>query len=247
MQKTLIALALLASGAAFAQAPVQKLGSGSIEERLAQLERVMDARNKAQMALLDQMSTLQNEVAELRGKTEEHAYQLEQILQRQREIYQEIDRRLAAPAPATNTAVSTLDPMAGESAVSNYSADLSENDAYDQAIRLVLEDKRYDAAIPAFRSFLERFPSSTYAANAHYWLGQLLFADGKFDEAKKEFATVVESFPDSNKRGDCVLKLGIIAQEQGQNQSARNYYQQVINEYADSTEAGLARKRLAEL
>lgn len=247
MHKTLIALALLVSGAAFAQAPVQKLGSGSIEERLAQLERVMDARNKAQMALLDQLSTLQNEVADLRGKTEEHAYQLEQILQRQREIYQEIDRRLAAPSTPAATAVTTLDPMAGNTAPPSYSDNLSENDAYDQAIRLVLEDKRYDAAIPAFRSFLERFPGSAYAANAHYWLGQLLFADSKFDEAKKEFATVVESFPESNKRGDCILKLGIIAQEQGQNQSARNYYQQVINEYADSTEAGLARKRLAEL
>ncbi|MDX1706682.1 tol-pal system protein YbgF [Pseudidiomarina sp.] len=241
MQKLIIVLAFLIPGAVLAQAPVSKLGSGSVEERLSQLERVMDARNSAQMAMLDQMNTLQNEVAELRGRTEEHAHQLEQILLRQREIYQEIDRRLASQPTTPVVATGGADSAMG------YSANVSENDAYDQAIKLVLEDKRYDAAIPAFQQFLERFPDSTYAANAHYWLGQLLFADGKYDAAKKEFNTVVEKFPDSNKRGDCLLKLGIIAQQQNQPQQARSYFQKVLNEYSGSTEATLAQKRLNEL
>ncbi|KFZ31425.1 hypothetical protein IDSA_01510 [Pseudidiomarina salinarum] len=242
MQKLIVVLAFLIPGVVLAQAPVSKLGSGSVEERLSQLERVMDARNSAQMALLDQMNTLQNEVAELRGRTEEHAHQLEQILLRQREIYQEIDRRLAAQP--TMPTVATEGSASGSQ---GYSTDVSENDAYDRAIKLVLEDKRYDAAIPAFQQFLERFPDSTYAANAHYWLGQLLFADGKYDAAKKEFNTVVENFPDSNKRGDCLLKLGIIAQQQDQPQQARSYFQKVLNEYSGSTEATLAQKRLNEL
>ncbi|RUO61649.1 tol-pal system protein YbgF [Pseudidiomarina marina] len=247
MQKVILVLAFLIPGVLHAQAPVSKLGSGSLEERLNQLERVMDARNAAQMALLDQMSQLQDEVAELRGKTEEHAYQIEQILQRQREIYQEIDRRLASqpaaqsqPAQVNTTAVDT-------SSSTNYSADLSENEAYEQAIQLVLRDKRYDAAVPAFESFIEKYPNSTYVPNAHYWLGQLLFAESKYDQAKGHFATVVSDFPDSNKRGDCLLKLGIIAQQQDDKAKARELYNQVISEYADSTEAGLARKRLDNL
>ncbi len=245
MQKLSIVLALLIPGVVFAQAPVSKLGSGSIEERLNQLERVMDARNAAQMALLEQMNSLQNEVAELRGRTEEHAYQLEQILQRQRDIYQELDRRLAAPSVVTTT---TQQNQGTEGAGGMpMSTNLNENDAYDRAIKLVLEDKRYDAAIPAFRDFLQRFPESSYAANAHYWLGQLLFADGKLDDAKKEFTTVVERYPDSNKRGDCLLKLGRIAQQQQQPQAARSYFQRVIDTYPSSTEADLARKQLAEM
>src|SRR5690554_5621586 len=150
MQKAILVLALLIPGVLHAQAPVSKLGSGSIEERLNQLERVMDARNAAQMALLDQMSQLQDEVAELRGKTEEHAYQLEQILLRQREIYQEIDRRLATQ-PQVTAAPVQLEATAP--AQTEYSADLSENEAYEQAIQLVLRDKRYDAAVPAFEGF----------------------------------------------------------------------------------------------
>lgn len=243
MQKLILALACLLPMLAFAQAPVQRLGSGSIEERLNQLERVMDARNAAQMALLEQMNTLQNEVAELRGRTEEHAYQLEQILQRQREIYQELDRRLAVRTETVQVSEQ------GNGNVQNVamSSDLSENDAYDLAIKLVLEEKRYDAAVPAFRDFLTRFPQSSYAANAHYWLGQLLFAEGQYDQAKIEFSIVVDQYTDSNKRGDCMLKLGIIAQQQQQPQAARSYFQRVIDSYPGSTEASLASKRLAEL
>lgn len=241
MHKLSVVLALVIPAMVLAQAPVARLGSGSIEERLNQLERVMDARNVAQMALLEQMNTLQSEVAELRGRSEEHAYQLEQILQRQREIYQELDRRLAA-APVVNS-----EQVAGVDAGVAMSANLSENEAYDRAIKLVLEEKRYADAIPAFQQFLERFPQSSYAANAHYWLGQLLFADGKLEPAKQQFTTVVDNYPDSNKRADCLLKLGRIAQQQQQPQAARSYFQRVIDSYASSTEADLARKQLAEM
>lgn len=247
MQKLCLVLAFVVPGVVFAQAPVSKLGSGSVEERLEQLERVMDARNAAQMALLDQMASLQDEVADLRGKTEEHAYQLEQILQRQREIYQEIDRRLAATPVSSEpvTAVTQADETASNG--SAYSSNLGENDAYDKAIRLVMEDRRYDAAIPEFRQFIQQFPNSTYVPNAHYWLGQLLYAEGQFDEAKQEFNAVVERFPDSNKRGDSLLKLGIVAQQQGETQLARSYFEKVLSEYPNSTPAGLAEKRLANL
>src|SRR5690554_5863407 len=247
MQKAILVLAFLIPGVLLAQAPVSKLGSGSLEERLNQLERVMDARNAAQMALLDQMAQLQDEVADLRGKTEEHAYQIEQILQRQREIYQEIDRRLAAqpqsqPAVSTTTPVDTTPVNGG-----GYSANISENEAYDQAIQLVLRDQRYDAAVPAFESFIKQFPNSSYVPNAHYWLGQLLLTDSKLDQAKVHFSKVVNEYKDSNKRGDCILKLGIIAQQQNNTSRARELYNQVVNEYSDSTEAGLARKRLSNL
>ncbi|CUA83706.1 tol-pal system protein YbgF [Pseudidiomarina woesei] len=247
MQKALLVLALLIPGVLHAQAPVSKLGSGSLEERLNQLERVMDARNAAQMALLDQMAQLQDEVADLRGKTEEHAYQIEQILQRQREIYQEIDRRLAAQpqsTSATNSQPATIDTSTPSG---SYSADISENEAYDQAIQLVLRDQRYDAAVPAFESFIKKFPNSTYVPNAHYWLGQLLLTDSKLDQAKVHFGKVVNDYKDSNKRGDCILKLGIIAQQQNDTAKARELYNQVLSEYPDSTEAGLARKRLGNL
>lgn len=251
MKKTLLAISLLVPGLSFAQAPVSGLSSSDdVEKRLDQIERMLEARSSAQLNMMDQLNSVQQDVAELRGITEEHAYQLEQILQRQRELYQEIDRRFNqlkgnnSQGNDAGAGSSNRQEMPEETDSNSYSASLSENDAYDKAIALVLEDKRYDAAIPAFQSFLESFPNSTYRPNAHYWLGQLYFAQQKYDKAEEQFNTVVADYPDSNKRGDCLLKLGAIANDQGNAADAKRYYNQVISEYPDSTEANLAKQRL---
>ena len=254
LKKTLIAMSLLVPAAAMAQAPVSNLSNsaGSLEQRLAAIERMMEARQGAQLEMLNTLSNLQQDVAELRGITEEHEYRLAQLLQRQRELYQEIDRRFSqlqeqgASSFGGSGSVSTAQPVATDSGTANsgYSSNLNENDAYDRAIALVLEDKRYDAAIPAFEQFIQQFPNSTYLPNAHYWLGQLQFAQQAYDKAKQHFQTVVGQYPDSNKRADCLLKLGVIAAEQGRSAEAQQFYQQVVDEYPDSTEANLAKQRL---
>lgn len=251
MKKTLLAVCLCVPGAVMAQAPVSGLSSsGDVEQRLEQIERMLEARSGAQLKMLNQLDSMQQDVAELRGITEEHEYRLEQLLQRQRELYQEIDRRFSdlKETGGNNRSSSTnyqdLEQVPTQTDGSSYSQNLNENDAYDKAIALVLEDKRYDEAIPAFQSFLKNFPNSTYAPNAHYWLGQLYFAKRQYDDAKAQFKNVVDNFPDSNKRGDCLLKLGAIASEQNRTADANALYQQVINEYPDSTEANLAKKRL---
>ena len=71
------------------QPPVNK---GSVTDRLANLERKLDARNRAQVNVQRQLDELQNEMNELRGVTELHTHQLSQVLERQRELYQELDR-----------------------------------------------------------------------------------------------------------------------------------------------------------
>jgi len=251
MRKTLLAVCLCVPGAVMAQAPVSGLSSsGGVEQRLEQIERMLQARSDAQLKILNQLGSLQQDVAELRGITEEHEYRLEQLLERQRELYQEIDRRFSnlkqnnSQSNEMTGNYNDLEQVPTQTDGSSYSPNLSENDAYDKAIALVLEDKRYDDAIPAFQSFLKNFPNSTYAANAHYWLGQLFFAKREYNEAKQQFETVVNDYPDSNKRGDCLLKLGVIASEQNKSADAKAYYEQVVKEYPDSTEANLAKQRL---
>ncbi|WP_404403020.1 tol-pal system protein YbgF [Idiomarina seosinensis] len=255
MRTTLLAMMLAVPAASLAQAPVSNLSQSadSLEQRLATIERMMQARQGAQLDMLQQLSALQQDVSELRGITEEHEYRLEQLLQRQRELYQEIDRRFSQlrdqPAPSSPSAmgpvVSSGDAAADSgSGGDEYSANLSENDAYDRAIALVLEDKRYDAAIPAFEQFIEQFPDSSYLPNAHYWLGQLQFAEQAYAKARRHFRTVVEEYTDSNKRADSLLKLGVIAAEQDKNADAKAFFQQVIEEYPDTTEANLAQQRL---
>ena len=214
----------------------------SISEQLAALERKLDTRNRAQVNVQRQLNELQDEVNELRGVTELHTHQLSQILERQRELYQELDRRVSQALKPVNSAPTAAATPNEE--LAGYSNNLSENDAYDRAVNLVLKDKNYDQAIPEFKAFNQRYPNSSYAPNAHYWLGQLLFNKGELAQAKAEFTIVVTEFSQSSKRSDALLKLAMVEQKQNNTAKALQTYRQLIKEYPDSSAAKLAQPRL---
>ncbi|KGJ95116.1 tol-pal system protein YbgF [Colwellia psychrerythraea] len=244
------------SALAVAKAPVidvnaNYIDSAALTEQLSSLSRKLDSRNKAQVNIQRQLDQLQTEVNELRGVTELHTHQLSQVLDRQRELYKEIDRRVneVLEATAKTSPVVTIPNTGINTTVNNagYSDNLTENEAYDRALNLVLKDKRYQQAIHEFKAFNKSFPNSSYAPNSHYWLGQLLFNQGELVQANQEFLIVVNKHKDSTKRPDALLKLAMVAQKQKDNKKAIASYQQLLKEYPESTAAKLAKPRLASL
>jgi tol-pal system protein YbgF len=214
MIKRTIALSLsLALGAAVnaAPAPVTDLSDASIEQRLTIVERMVSSRANSQHRIQEQLDTMQDEVNELRGSIELHNHQLEKILERQRELYLEIDKRIEAVS--------------------------------SQA----LKDKQYDLAIPQFQAFITKFPNSSYAPNAHYWLGQLLFNKQDWSGAGEQFQVLISGYPDSTKRADAIFKLGVVEQKRSNLARAKQLFEQVISEYPDSSSKKLAETRLSNL
>lgn len=255
----LIAMSLVSIGAWANPAPVTEISrsgrvtsssvpaaAGTMEQRLAALERIVEARAEAQIRMQQQLQLLLDEVSELRGVTETHSYQLEEIIQRQRDIYQEIDRRVGALQGGANTPSAATPPAQNGPAVT-VSGNVSENEAYDKAVNMVLKDRRYDAAIPEFESFLRTYPNSVYAANAHYWLGQLLFNKSELAKAKTQFERVVTNFADSNKVADALLKLGQIAERENDKATALTHYRKLVSAHGSSTAAKQAQERLEAL
>lgn len=259
-----IVMAAVLSTACLAQAPVGSVGgSGSVNDRLAELERAFNARSQAQITQHNQLNALQREVSELRGTLEEQGYRLEQVIDRQKDILlklQDLEDQPQAAAPAKPTvsgdaksassanktngaANSNVNPATS----STTTAHGNEQAAYDHAVNLVLQDKDFDAAIPAFARFITQYPESAYVPNSHYWLGQLLFTKKRFDQSKAQFSRVVDAYPKSTKRAESLLKLGLIAQQQKDTAAARTYLEQVLNEYGSSSSAALAKKTLDEL
>ena len=99
-------------------APVYSVGDSDIESRLTVLERQVKNRAEMQHRLQQQIDNMQLELDELRGAVEVHTNQLQKVLDRQRELYLEIDKRVealketavvpagaggSASVPATNT------------------------------------------------------------------------------------------------------------------------------------------------
>ncbi|WP_026141977.1 tol-pal system protein YbgF [Aeromonas dhakensis] len=260
-----VALAVLVALNAQAAAPVSDLSgdsgggvvlsgnngaivpTGSLEDRVALLERTLNARLRLQADLQQQVDALQGEVSELRGQLEQQTYQMEQSQERQRQLYQELDKVANSQSAATPAAPAAAAASATPAAAANYSTNQNENQAYDAAVNMVLKEKNYDKAIPAFEGFIKQFPSSSYVPNAHYWLGQLLFNKGDRTGAAAQFTTVATKFSKSPKRADALLKLGMLAQLDGKKAEAKNFYEQVIKGYPNTSPAQLAKQSLSKL
>ncbi len=85
----LLSLSLLvgiaAPWAAFAQAPISSVGSGSVEDRVTQLERISNAHSQLLTQLQQQLSDNQSDIDSLRGQIQENQYQLNQVVERQKQ------------------------------------------------------------------------------------------------------------------------------------------------------------------
>lgn len=241
----LAAAPVIEIGSESPQSSVNVAAPSSLYDQLTRIENQLEVRNRSQIKLQQQLTDLQNEIDELRGITELHNHKISQIIERQRELYQELDRRVSQAITPQQPVIPASQQLVTPQV--QYSANLNENDAYDQAIKLVLRDKKYDEAITEFKTFINKYPQSTYADKAHYWLGQLLYNKSEFVEAAKHFDIVLNEFKDSNKRSDAMLKRGIVAQKQNDVKKAKALYQNLIKEYPSSSSAQLAETRLSSL
>ena len=141
----------------------------------------------------------------------------------------------------------SCEPSTQAAASNNTTADLSELQVYEQALNYVIKDKNYDASIPAFESFIENYPNSSYRANSHYWLGQLYYQKSQLTKAKANFELVVKQYPNNAKIPDVLEKLGLVAEKQNDAAAAKRYYNQLIKSFPKSKAAARARPKLESL
>ncbi|MET1255772.1 tol-pal system protein YbgF [Aliikangiella maris] len=240
------ALAATTSLSVFAQSQL------SVEQRLQYLEQQLQTKTQLQAQMNQQLSALQDEVKELRGLVEEHGYQLNQIQERQRDLYRDIENRLSAlprtavptaqSSPPSTTAKTTRQPS---QSVTTPTASGSERDAFEAAFKLV-RNRQYSEAIKGFEEFLTQYPQGSFSDNARFWIGQVYFAQSNLVEAEKQFNLLRQDFPESTKLSTALLKLAEIKTKQGNWEEAKSLYNEIINNYGGAQQQ-LARKGLQEL
>ncbi|ENG2946938.1 cell division protein CpoB [Enterobacter cloacae] len=251
----LLSLSLLvgiaAPWAAFAQAPISSVGSGSVEDRVTQLERISNAHSQLLTQLQQQLSDNQTDIDSLRGQIQESQYQLNQVVERQKQILLQIDSLSSGGAAAGDQSGAATDaPAPSADASAATGAPVQSGDAntdYNAAIALVQDKSRQDDAIVAFQNFVKKYPDSTYQPNANYWLGQLNYNKGKKDDAAFYFASVVKNYPKSPKAPDAMFKVGVIMQDKGDTAKAKAVYQQVVAKFPGTEGAKQAQKRLSSM
>lgn len=256
---------LLAAALAAASAAGTPVLAASVQERLDNIERKLDARGLVDM--LNRIDQLQRDLQQLRGTLEQQGYALEEIKRQQREQYMDIDRRLlqletgqagtapvlmpggetppVAATPPVTAPPATLPPAGSPPAVAPVDPALAQTE-YDTALAILREGRYADAAL-AFKQFLNNHPGSVLADNAHYWLGETYYVTRDFDQALATFNELVANFPQSPKVADSRLKIGYIHFEKQDWKKARAELEDVVSTWPASTAARLANDRLARM
>lgn len=234
----------------------------STEDRLNRLERILD--NQGLVDMLLRLDGLQNEMQALRGEIELHTHQLEEIKQRQRDLYVDIDRRLLrlernAPVGAgtepgsqssTNTAAVSGVPKSSTTTKKQVTgpsvSKAGEQKAYQKAFDL-LRELRYNQAIKAFRVFLEKYPQGRYAHIAQYWIGEANYAQRNFKSAIQDYQDLIKNYPQSPKLAEAMLKVGYSQYELKQYKKAQAILKQLLKSYPGTTEAGQAQNLLRKI
>jgi tol-pal system protein YbgF len=260
--RTLLLAALLSISTPLAANPQ------SVEQRLNRLENILGSQ--VLMEQSQRLEQMQQELQTLRGMLESQENQLDLIRQRQRNLYQDIDRRLSdleitsgrgsksasgLPAASASSGSSPIaPPSTGVDEVDNElpmtamvtPGEKSDKSAYSEAFN-TLKAGRYQDAIKAFKAFQKDYPDSPYRANAQYWLGEAYSVSRDYKTALKEFQAVVNDYPESNKVEGAMLKIGFTYYEMQDWAAARSSLNQVVSKYPGTAVARKAEERLQRM
>ena len=231
------------------------LADAATQARLDSIERKLDSRGLMEMS--NRIEQMQRDIQQLRGDSEVLAHTLEDIQRRSREQYLDIDRRLqqietgqtgAPPVPSTtDTPMVPPVPVTSQQTPSIPApAGAGERADYDTALA-ILREGRYAEATQAFNDFLAKYPSSEYADNASYWLGETYYVNRDFKGALAAFKGLVDNYPNSSKASDSLLKMGYIYYEQQDWAAARQALEAVVSGYPGTTATRLANDRLQRM
>jgi len=247
----------------------------SVEQRLGRLENLL--KNQVLIEQTQRMEQIQQELSDIRGLVESQEHQLSLIKQRQRNLYQDIDRRLndleiqsgkpssAGSAPvavpsgsAASSGLSSSVPPPGAAAASSAGSAPAVAVAVpvggDKNGKQVygqafnsLKEGKYQQAIIAFKNFQQSYPDSAYCANAQYWLGEAYSVTRDYKTALAEFQKVLAQYPQSNKVKDAMLKIGYTYYEMRDWVSAKTSLDAVISKYPGTTASRKAKERLQRM
>jgi len=248
---------LIGSHAVLAQDPVS---ATAVQPASVPTER--PSMNRSIVELLNRIDQLQKELRQLRGDFEVVNHELTGIKHRQRELYLDMDRRLRDVELASVNATGKGGSIASGTGTNQpkqqpvnkgqlpggkpLAPTREEKDTYRSAFNL-LKEGRYDRSIKSFAAFLVKYPQSTYADNAQYWLGEANYVSRKYKRAVKEFGRVIAAFPDSSKVPDAMLKLGFTHYELKEWAKSRQMLEGVMQNYPKSSAAKLAGTRLKRM
>jgi len=269
MSRPRAALALmLALGGCATRSDVRRLEDEVLLMRAEQVRRdsaqgvALGALSALTQRTADSVVAIRAQVAQIKGDLSGDLYSIAQQLvqvqeltgqsqQRLTELRTQLEARgeqIAEPTPPATGATPTATPP-GTAAAPVAATDTSGGAAADQIYQASLNQLRrgsVNTARTGFRELMRRYPQSTRAADAVYYIGESFAADQP-DSARVFYDQVVTKYATSPRAATALYKLGLLAERARDTAGARGYYNKIVTGYPSSDEAVLARDRLRSL
>lgn len=202
------------------------------------------AQNQAEdyASLVAKLDSLQRENLELRGALEANRFMVESTQREQSKGYQDLDMRMRAQEERMKILLTQVEKVLAKS--SPQLAD--ENRLYQAALDKIGEGSYLEAAA-SFARFLERYPKSTFAAQASFWIAESYFEVRDYQRAIKEYQAVQTKYPKDEKARQSLLRQGECFIKLGMKDEAKLFLQKVQSDYPQSTQSVEATRLLETL
>ncbi len=213
-----------------------KKSQAAIEKRLAAIEAVIQGQGLADMQ--NQLESLKQEVANLKGELELANHHLETTQQRQKDLYTDTDTRLRKIESAA-----VASPAIPVAAVVVEEKDVK---AFAEADSLS-KSAKHKEAFTAFDSFLKDYPNSKLAPDALYGMGYSQFALKNYKSSIATQQKVIDLHAESSKVPDAMYSMANSQIQLGQVTNAKKTLRDLVVKYPDAEVTPNAQKRLKML
>ena len=239
IKKTLIAALMAAFSCASLSAHAALFGDDEARKAIIDLRSKVDgiqqskAETSAVLTLSNQNDALKQEISRLNGQIEVLSNEVQNLQQRQKDFYVDLDNRLRKLEPQV-VAVDGKDAMVGQ----------SEQSAYDNALAL-FKAGDYKKSGTSFADFIQRYPESAYAPSAQYWIGNAYYAQRDYKNAIAAQQALLKKYPDNPKAADALLNIASSQVELKDRPAAKKTLESLVAKFPNAPAAQTAKERLA--
>lgn len=207
----------------------------SVYARQTRLEAKMDSLSKQVQSMETSGGTATDPALR------EQVYQLQQEVSALKSSYSELDAKVNSPGFTLPESTEEGGTTEIESA-SFSTEEIVYNEGYTE-----LSEGNYAASREKFKMFLSKYPKSSKAPDATYWIAESYYRQGEFEEAILDYQRFIDTYPSDDRVPLSYLKQGLSLMEIGKNEEAQLFFETLIDKYPQSDEANTAKEKIREL
>jgi tol-pal system protein YbgF len=238
---------------------LQKRLDQDIQKRLDGLEANVKGTVDVQKVMADygaKSDQLATDIQLLSGKLEENNFRIAELAQKLDDKsfkiaelsarIDELEAKIKLVGAGTTTASTGQSGTAREGDKKSVPKTIEPSEAYRQA-KSDYDKGSFDLALAGFQNYIARFPDTSQAAGAQYWIGECFSAKKEYSKAVAAFEKVVKSYPKSEKVPGAKLKIGLTYLNEKNIAKAKEQLNKVIKEHPGTNEAEIAKDRLHKI